>query len=271
MKNNIFKIKLILCVVAAAFGLAACEKVIDLDIKDNTNALVIEGNIVEGANTHYISLSQSLALDQNSTFPAVADATVVVSTDAGATDTLNYIGEGKYQTHTITGEAGRTYLLTVLHQGKQYTASSTMPSSIVPLDSLKSIAFEFGGETAIGVVPIYTDPMASGNNYRFITSVNGQRDTGYEQWNDDVNNGVINGRPLILNDRDLDIKSGDNVTVEMQCVNKDTYTYFYTLSEIEGNGPGGGTTPANPPNNIIGGALGLFSAHSSQTQTITIP
>ena len=60
------------------------------------------------------------------------------------------------------------------------------------------------------------------------------------------------------------------VSVEMQCISKSAHLFFYTLSQQSGAGPGGGTAPSNPPNNIIGGALGLFSAHTTQTKVIKI-
>jgi hypothetical protein len=56
----------------------------------------------------------------------------------------------------------------------------------------------------------------------------------------------------------------------MQCISQSAHLYFYTLNQQSGAGPGGGTAPSNPPNNINGGALGLFSAHSSQTKVVKI-
>jgi hypothetical protein len=35
--------------------------------------------------------------------------------------------------------------------------------------------------------------------------------------------------------------------------------------------PGGGITPNNPPSNISNGALGIFSAHTTETRSVTIP
>jgi hypothetical protein len=70
--------------------------------------------------------------------------------------------------------------------------------------------------------------------------------------------------------RDFDVKKGDVITVEMQCLDKGSYEYFYSLFSIGNNGPGGGATPTNPVSNISGGALGYFSAFTSQKQTIEI-
>jgi hypothetical protein len=50
----------------------------------------------------------------------------------------------------------------------------------------------------------------------------------------------------------------------MRCIDGPVYDYFFSLNSIQGNGPGGGTTPTNPVSNISGGALGYFSAFTVQ-------
>jgi len=42
------------------------------------------------------------------------------------------------------------------------------------------------------------------------------------------------------------------------------------LALMSDSGPGGGTTPNNPPNNLSNGALGLFSAHTAELKKNTI-
>jgi hypothetical protein len=68
----------------------------------------------------------------------------------------------------------------------------------------------------------------------------------------------------------MDLKPGDLISIEMQCVDKKVSS-FYTFLTLMGTGPGGGTTPNNPPNNISNGSLGLFSAHTVETRSVTIP
>jgi hypothetical protein len=49
------------------------------------------------------------------------------------------------------------------------------------------------------------------------------------------------------------------------------YNYFLQLRQSSGTGAFNSTaSPANPTSNITGGALGYFSAHTTQTQTITV-
>ena len=70
---------------------------------------------------------------------------------------------------------------------------------------------------------------------------------------------------LDLLENDIDIYPADTVKVEMQCIDKPVYTYWFTLMQQSTEGPGGGVTPANPPSNITPLTLGYFSAHTSQS------
>jgi Domain of unknown function (DUF4249) len=160
--------------------------------------------------------------------------------------------------------------LNIITDGKTYTAQSNMTSK-VNLDVLRLNLFQFNGEEQINVLPIYNDPSFPGNNYRFIQTINGKLDETYYAYNDNLNNGEINQRPLRSNDPDLELKQGDRVEIEMQCVSPGAYTYYFSLSQQQGGGPGGASAPANPPNNIVGDALGLFLAHTTQTKTIIVP
>ncbi|HEY6900478.1 MAG TPA: hypothetical protein VI233_07540, partial [Puia sp.] len=115
------------------------------------------------------------------------------------------------------------------------------------------------------------DPIAKGNDYRFLLSVNTRLINQHFIQNDDVKNGVANTLRLEINDDDLKLKSKDAITIEMQCIDKPVALFFTTLALIADSGPGGGTTPNNPPGNISNGALGIFSAHTVEKKNVTIP
>jgi hypothetical protein len=89
--------------------------------------------------------------------------------------------------------------------------------------------------------------------------------------NDEVRNGVVNTVRLEINDDDIEFKPADSITLQMQCIDKNVALYYRTLALIADSGPGGGTTPNNPPNNISNGALGLFSAHTVEVKSVTLP
>lgn len=257
---------LLLIMITTVFS--SCEKVIQLDLGNAAPTLVIESSITDQAGPYSVKLSRTVNFDDASVYPPVDNALVIIKDNTGVIDTLSPKTNGLYMTNKIIGAVGRTYSLTIVSEGKTYTAQTTMPQQIT-LDSLKYNALEFAGTTQHTVIPAFTDPIASGNNYRFLLKVNGVQDKSYIVDNDNVNNGKGNERPLFTND--IEIESGDTVNVEMQCIDAQAYRYYFTLAQAAGNGPGGGTTPSNPPNGITGGALGIFSAHTVQQKSIIIP
>ena len=255
--------------------LTGCEKEIDLDLEDQGGKIVIEANVTDQAGPYYVKISKSVAFTENNVYPVIKDATVVLSDNTGQTETLKYIGEGLYETHTFSAVPGRTYTLKVSAEGKEYTAQSKMPESVL-LEDLQQDSFMVAGELSYTLLPIFTDPPALGNRYLFSYYVNNSGKI-FEAFSDNVNNGMQNQRPLLLPNEDEEdgdgkkTKVGDTVYVEMQCIDSNVYTYFSALLQIiDGGGPGGGITPTNPPSNISNGALGYFSAHTVSKKTYVI-
>jgi hypothetical protein len=249
--------------------LVGCDKEIQLPLDPNASILVIDANITDQPGPYFVKLSKSIDISNVSGNPLVENASVIISDNQGQRDTLLQNEKGIYQTKKIKGVYGNTYFLEVTVDGKKYTASSTM-SNKVPLDSLRINTFLVNGEIRYSIIPVYTDPIPLGNSYRFIQKINDSLDQTFHVFNDNLNNGKVNQRPLRAGSDSLQVKLKDLVSVEMQCITKPTYLYYYTLNQQSGAGPGGGTTPSNPPSNIVGGALGIFSAHTVERQTIVI-
>jgi hypothetical protein len=251
------------------FFLVGCEKEIQLPLDPNQSLLVIDGSITDEVGPYYIKLSKSNSISEASNFLAVTGALVIVKDNLGQIDTLKHEKEGRYKTNKLKGIYGNTYYLEVQVENKKYTANSTMPQK-VELDSLRINPFTLNTEIRYSVIPVYTDPIQLGNSYRFIQKINDTLDQTFHVFNDNLNNGKENQRPLRGGADSLEVKLNDIIAVEMQCITRPTYLYYYTLYQQSGAGPGGGTTPSNPPSNIIGGALGIFSAHTVQRKQIQI-
>ncbi len=67
------------------------------------------------------------------------------------------------------------------------------------------------------------------------------------------------------------IKSGDEVRIEMLSLDEAIYKYWYSLRSGGGDGSGNTAAPDNPLTNIDGGALGYFSAHTVNRKTVIAP
>jgi len=267
--------KNIFLLILSVFIVTSCEKEIDLDLEDQSGQIVIEANVTDQAGPYSVKITKSVAFTQANSYPAVDNAQVVLSDNFGQTETLQYTGNGTYQTATFAGQPGRTYTLKIQAEGQEYTAQSTMPPA-VPFDGIGQDSFMVGGEESYTLLPFFTDPQALGNRYLFIYTVNNAPKKYFSEFSDNVNNGLPNQRPLILPNDDGDepdnvkVVVGDTIHVEMQCIDDKVYTFYAALLQLSGGGPGGGITPANPPSNISNGALGYFSAHTVRVRNIVI-
>jgi hypothetical protein len=246
-----------------------CDKEITLELGDSKPMLVIDGSITDLTGPYFVQLSLSTSINNPTRIIGVNNARVIITDQAGIKDSLQFVSNGLYRTQKIKGIEGGTYNLEVVVDQKKYTASATMPKK-VNLDSLRINTFPFNGEIRYSVIPVYLDPVTLGNSYRFIQKINDTIDPTFHIFNDNLNNGKVNQRPLRGGDDNLKIKPRDNVFVEMQCISNTCYIYYNSLDQQSGAGPGGGTAPSNPPSNIVGGALGIFSAHTVQRKTVTI-
>jgi hypothetical protein len=260
--------------IFSLLALASCTKVIDLKLGNDTGKLVIEGNITNTAGPQIIKLTTNVPFSNTNTYPAVSGATVSVSDQNGNTYPFTESPSGTYSNSQLTGIPGNTYTMTVTTGGKTYTASSTMPL-VVNLDSLTSKNDVIQTSDHKKVVTVYyQDPAGTPNQYRFVMYVNNVQANDIYAFNDQFNNGRSVSLDLRENTAnssvDKGIFSGDSVTVEMQCIDQPVYTYWYTLMQQETNGPGGGVTPSDPPTNISPVTLGYFSAHTTQSKTITV-
>ncbi|MCU0469965.1 MAG: DUF4249 domain-containing protein [Arcicella sp.] len=259
-------------VFLAVLGLTSCQKEIDIDLNSTNAQVVIEGEITDQNEPYTVKITKTVNFTESNNYPAIKGANVTISDNVGNSEKLIETSAGVYQTSKLRGISGRIYTMTVSAEGKTYTAQSTMPA-LVKLEDIRVVKSTFRPPTEkedlYNVFPQFTDPIATGNNYRFIQSTDKSgKDNTIIVANDNVENGQPNSRPIFS--RDFKIKVGDILTLEMRTIDRPTYNYLFTLVQIAGNGPGGGTTPSNPDSNIIGGALGYFSAYTVQKKTIVV-
>ena len=263
--------KIIISSIILAFIFTSCTKEIDVDLNTADPQIVIEGNITNDAGPHNVKISKTVNFSDPNNYPPVSGALVIISDNSGVVDTLEEASPGVYQTSTLAGIPGRTYNLEVVAEGKSFHATSTMPQPVT-LDSLAFTLFTNNGNSGgpeYLTLPVYTDPAAFVNSYRFIQTVNEKLDETVFVMNDNTFNGLQNQYSLF--NPDAEIKPGDYVSIEFCCIDKSNYDYYYTLAQFTTDGPYS-TTPTNPPNNITGSsALGIFSAYTVQKMTRVVP
>lgn len=252
--------------LALLLALTSCTKEITLPLQNDSNKVVIEAAVNEGIDTHTVRLSRSVAFTVPNSFPGIDDASVTLSDDQGQSEQLAFAGNGLYTSSSLEGVPGRTYSLQVSVDGSSYTAACRMPDP-VPLDTVRIDSLLIFGEYQKLIFAACTDPAGVANNYRYILRVNGVPQKGVLVQNDRVEDGQVIEQPLNFMDEET-LLTGDHVEVTMQCITPDVYRYFFALSQNIG---GETATPADPPSNISGGALGYFSAHPSSTKSVVVP
>ncbi|EOR95083.1 hypothetical protein ADIARSV_1743 [Arcticibacter svalbardensis MN12-7] len=263
--------------LAAVISFSSCEKVIDVKLDSSANQVVIEANVTNDA-VQTIKISQSVPYTDSNVYPAVTGAEVRVTDDTGGSWTFFETQPGIYTFGSSfkqrdfsvgLGQPGRTYTLHVSVNDVTYTAMSTMPKP-VPLDSLSLDIITFGGDENKQVRIHFKDPEDQVNQYLYIMKINGVQAKSIFVDNDRLTNGNDVSSVLFYFSDNEKLKTGDEVEIEMQSIDKNVFTYWFTLSQQTQNGPGGGVTPGNPPSNISNNALGYFSAHTTETKRLTI-
>lgn len=247
---------------------ASCEKVIDVDLKDASPVLVIEGVVTNRADSQFVKISRSVPFGEPNVFPGFSGANVTITnTTTGRVFVLPERSPGIYMTRNFIGRPDNTYSLRVEAAGKVYTATSRMPNQ-VGIDSLGVSVSTFLGEEQKTVQLLYTDPVKEKNYYRFVLKINGEASKDIFTYDDNFSNGRKVSRELF--DFDLNAETGDRAEIEIQCIDPTVYRYWQGLDQNQNRG-GASTTPANPVSNISNGALGYFSAHTKQNEVIIIP
>jgi len=147
---------------------ASCTKVISLKLGNNTNELVIEGNVTNTAGPQIIKLSTNVPFSNTNIYPPVTGATVSVSDQDGNIFQFTEGPNGTYSNAQLTGIPGNTYTMSVTTGGKNYIAKSTMPA-VVNLDSITSKNDVIQTSDNKKVVTVYyQDPASVVNQYRFV-------------------------------------------------------------------------------------------------------
>jgi Domain of unknown function (DUF4249) len=265
MKNNIL-LSLIL------LATTSCTKIIDVDLNSSDPKVIVEADITDQTDGYQVKISKTVNFSDDNNYPAVRGAVVTVTDNLGTIQTLTESTSGLYTLKSAKGVSGKTYTLKIVAEGKTYTATSTMPKVVDFLGvNIQESLFQRPGSTTKDYTyfPSFFDPENEQNNYLFFLSTKGVRDKGFTNvFNDNIINGVRNQRPIRAS-FDFKVNPKDTVMVEMLCLDKGAYDYYFSLNQISGNR--GSASPANPVSNISGGALGYFSAHTVRKASGVIP
>jgi hypothetical protein len=141
-------------------------------LKGYDSLLTVDALITDANTSCIVNLTRTLQ-NQNDIPPAVSDANVYLTDDAGNTSTLINTSGGLYKTDSIEfrGIVGRTYVLHIVtNDGREYESE---PCLMYPVPEIESIYFEKdqqltnNGTQSLDGISIYLDSKDADNNQYF--------------------------------------------------------------------------------------------------------
>lgn len=266
MKQHIYIILAVLLM-----GSTACEKVIDIDLKNVEKKYVIEAVVTDEAGAAKVLISQTKNFSDDNDFNGIENALVTIKDNDGNSTTLQELSAGVYTDATLAGIPGETYTLSVKVGDETFTSSTTMPAKI-NMDSLYITEDYLFGEIRKSANVDYIDPIGKGQSFRFIIYQNGVKSKSIYIQDDEYSDGkdqVVRLRSP--GEEEEEMKTGDIIKVEMLAIDPSVFKYWNSFLSGGASGSSSTASPANPTSNISGGALGYFSVHNVQSKTVTVP
>ena len=258
-------------------GMTSCEEVIVLDLKNDEPRIVIEAVVDANAQTAGVFLTMSNGFYDDINLEVVNDATVQITQANGTVVDLPKIADGTYVAFGVEANEGDELSIVVIDgNGTEYKAITNVPHSVA-IDSLGIVELTGGfgpgsggpnsGQNKQYQIFTYWQDEANVESYYRIRSL--KNDTlqtdGYLLIEDFQQEGEQLFRPIFS-----PFEGGDTVTVQLLSLDKNSYRYFSDLSAVQGEGPGGSSTPFNPKSNFDNDALGYFGIIRMDTETVIL-
>lgn len=288
--------------LAAFAGLSSCEKEVNFELGPGADKVVVEGTIESGL-PPYIFLSKSIGFFSKVDFNTLGNAflhdAVITVKEGNRSFTLKEysfdnsgvlfyfysVDTADVQARNFTGEPGKTYDLRILLDGKEYTATTSIPY-VKPLDSLwaeppppEDADPDF--PDLMRLFGSYTDPDTLGNRIRYYTRKNseGYLPPYYSVYDDAIVNGTRIKVQIDAGFNKMDtfnrktfgyFYKGDTVTVKWSAIDKGVFDFWRTLEFSYGSTGNPFTTPVAITSNITGGALGVWAGYGVSTSSYII-
>ncbi len=249
----------------------SCEKVVEIDLNESDPQIVVDGRInfsKNGLNGEaYVQLHWTASVYELDSISTIRNAQVKIIDNQGNVNILNHLSHGLYFNPNISkGQLNDSYQLEISVDGKKLQSTSSLARA-VPIDSLSYKQDDFGPHQGGGytVNCHFTDPAGETNYYYLKIMIDGIYSPGWFITRDDG----LDGQAITYTFfRDL-IEEPSNVQVELYTIDEASFEYFKVLAMM--NQGGMSTAPGNPPSNIEGGAIGVFSARNKDVKTISVP
>ncbi|MEO8473912.1 MAG: DUF4249 domain-containing protein [Chryseolinea sp.] len=274
--------KNILIPIIVLFIFSACEKTVELDLKQTEPRIIIEGQVTNKSNYQYVKVTKSIGFYDSGESPRVDNASVFVTDDQGNSFAFvhnprnNADSMGYYLPSTaFAGEIGRTYRLTVSIDEQVYEGSDFL-NPVAKIDSLTSRVNDDEKDDPKDYKKFYEillyakEPQATTDYYLFKfyrnDSLKVYNDTDIYFADDEVLGEDIDGIPS-----PIFFAPGDVGRVEMYSLSRDGFVFYNDLQNLLQNDGGlFSQPPSNSRSNLSNGALGFFQASAMEMRSISI-
>jgi len=273
--------------------LVSCEKDIDIDLKETEPRLVVDANIENGV-APFVSLNRSLDYFGKIS-PQILLSSFVRNAEVSITEANRIYrlredsvaaGPGAFlyffTSDSLRGKINARYQLTVVAEGRTYTASTTIPQITRQIDSIWwEKAPLVDDSTRVRMMIKATDKPGFGDYIRYFTKTNSQ--PFFPGFNSVFDDQFIDGKTYTVqvdrglnknadnSDEDVYFTRGDTATLKLCNIDRATYDFWRTF-EFNFQSIGNPfSSPTKTLGNISNGALGYFGGYAAQYRTLIIP
>lgn len=246
--------------------LAACERVVGLDVAEGPRRLVVEARLerVHGRvnGNQSIRLTTTAPYFTNAPTPPASGALVEVRDDRGQVVRFSESATpGTYVTDQLVVTAGTEYQLAITYEGSRYEARE-VAQPVPPIDSIyleKPKPGRFSGDSGVRVTIDLTDPPDQDNWYLWDQFVDGVRQLGPDSTfklritapDESFRGLTIRGfQPF----EGVNVNVGSSVLLRQIGIPESIYLYYFALSDQVG---GGGSPFSVPPASVRGNVANL--------------
>lgn len=282
------------------FFLWSCEKDIAIKLLEEEPKLVVEATI-ENSMAPVVVLSRSFDYFSKIT-PQLLSQSFVRSADVFVSDGVQtqklkeyasplgpgvnfyyYTIDSSNLTGAFLGEINKQYSLRIVADGKEYTATTTIPRPTRRIDSIWWKKAPPQADTNQVIIMVRaTDPPGFGDYIRYFTKRN--REPFYAPANSAFDDLFVDGTTYELPvepgvDRNANtteeerfFRRGDTVQLKLSNIDKATFDFWRTMEFSYQSVGNPFSTPVKVQSNIKGSpALGYFGGYASQYRTLIIP
>ncbi|MBO9636199.1 MAG: DUF4249 domain-containing protein [Chitinophagaceae bacterium] len=286
--------------ISFSIFLVSCEKNIGFLPKDSEPVVVVDA-FIENQRFPEVRLSHSLSYFSKLTPDLLASTFIhgakVVMSNGVRTHVLKeykrelvsgyyifyYSVDSSRLNSSFKGDFGKEYSLAITVDGKEYTATTTIPHLTKRIDSLWwKPAPGNNDPEKVAVMARLTDPPGYGNYIRYYVQV----DSGpfYPPLTSVFDDQIVDGKTYdvqlesgVNRADDIDLEEygfffhGETITVKLCNIDKATFDFWRTMEYNYSSIGNPFSSPTKVLSNVKGGALGYFGGYAVQYNTLVIP